>query len=389
MSGFRDDLGAARQRQDDLERENAELKAELEKERTEREKERKARPAPPPPQAAQLPRWIFGALAGTVAASGLVAYLAVRAASEPHEDPLPPATVATTHPPPPVDSVPPSFAQPGTPVTRDAWVAVALPTKVPLHAIAGGLDVIYAVGDGGTILRHHRAEDVWSQEASGTTATLRSVSVMGGQVMAAGDGGTIVALPNQEATAFHARASGTKKNLRAIDMTSLGLFVAGEDGTLLRGNWINEDPLHAEKLKTTKHLNAICAAMADVWIAGDGGTLLHASLTGIEEVDSGTTENLHALVCDASKVIAVGDHGTITQRSDPRAKFVVSHDGTADWLAITSYYGMNTWVAVGRGAAVSESWAAKRGGLSGDVEGIAYTTLGTYAVGTAGLFRAP
>lgn len=375
MSGFRDDLGAARQRQDDLERENAALKEELAKER--------ARPALAPPP---IPRAILLALAGTVVASGLVAYcVAYRSGTDVK------ATVPPPPPPPAIETAPAastvSFAQPQTRPTEDAWISVPVPVKVPLHAIADGLDVLYAVGDGGTILRRHKAEDVWTAETSGTTKNLRSVSVQGGRVAAVGDGGAAVALDKPEATAFHALASGTTKNLHAVHFSSLGLIAVGDDGTMLR-DLSNDDVLVPIKSPTTKHLRAICAALPDVWIAGDAGTLIHMTLTDIEAVDSGTTENLYAVACDGAKVIAVGARGVVTQRTDPRAKFAVTHDGDADYLAITSYYGSSTWLAVGRGGVTSASFSSKRGGLRGDLEGVVYSTLGTWAVGAEGIFFA-
>ncbi len=385
VSGFRDDLGAARQRQEDLERENADLRAELDKERDARAKERNERRAPAP-----LPRWIFAVLGATVLGSGLISYVASRR-SAPELPPPPPTAQAIGEPntlPTVGFTAPPATATGSAAAHPNDWASVQLPEQVPLHAIASGLDVLYAVGDRGTILRRHRAEDVWTKETSATTANLRAVSVMGGRVMACGDDGTIVALPDQATTAFHVRPSGTKKTLRAIAMTSFGLVAVGDEGTLVRGNWIADDALAPVKSPTTKTLRGVCSGLGDSWVVGDAGTLLHVTLTGIEVVDSGTTENLNAIACDSSKVLAVGDHGTVVQRSDPRAKFAVSREGDADWLSITSFFGMATWVASGRGAALSTSWATKRSGLHGDVEGILYSSMGTFAVGPEGLFVA-
>jgi hypothetical protein len=388
VSGFRDDLGAARQRQEDLERENAELRAELEKERKVRDAEREAR-AKERPATAPLPRWLFLVLGATVLSSGLSAFWLSR-----RDEPQPLGAVT----PPPVQTGDPGAtasvgftAPPPTtpaPAATAAWSPVALPEKVPLHGLAAGLDVVYAVGDRGTILRRHRSEDVWTKESSATAVSLRSVAVLGERVMACGDDGTIVTLPNQSTTSFHPRPSGTKKTLRAIAMSSFGVLAVGDEGTIVRGSWIVDDALTIAKSPTTKTLRGICSGLGDSWVVGDGGTLLHVTLTGIEVVESGTTENLNAVECDMSKVVAVGDHGVVTQRSDPRAKFVVSREGDADWLSITSYYGMATWVASGRGANLSSSWASKRGGLTGDIERILYSSMGTFAVGSDGLFIA-
>ncbi|CAN5173429.1 hypothetical protein BH09MYX1_BH09MYX1_32980 [soil metagenome] len=382
MSGFRDDLGAALKRQEDLEQENSDLKAELERTReAARDRTPTLKAAAPP----RLPSWVFGLLGATVLASGAAAYLGMRAsdggrpAPAPHEgapDPL--GSVSFVQPTPPT--------QPNAQASAD-WTSVPLPSKAALHAIDGGVDLLYAVGDGGTILRKHKAEDVWRLEDSRTTATLRAVTMQLGRVIAAGDGGVIVALASQEETSFHAIPNASKKTRRAIRVSSFGVLAVGDDGTILHAPSFGLE-LTAEKSPTTKTLRGICSSLTDTWIVGDGGTLLHATLTGIEVVDSSTTENLNAVVCDATKVIAVGDRGTVIQRSDPRAKFTVTHEGGEAYAAVASYYGVTTWLAGGKDALLSESWENKRRGLHGDIDGLAFTTMGTYAVGSDGLFLA-
>ena len=317
----------------------------------------------------KLPRWLFPILGATVLASGLAAWIASR----------PPADHST----PVQSSTPVSFAQPGGSSAR--WTSVPLPVKAPLHAIADGVDVLYAVGDHGTVMRRHAAEDVWSTVDSKTTANLRAVSVLGDRVVATGDDGTVVALDGKSA-GFRPLASGTKVALRAVRLSAFGVVAAGDGGTIVRGAALDAEALAPEKSPTTEALRGMCAAMTETWIVGDRGTLLRLTLMGVERVDSGTTENLRAVTCDGSKVIAVGDHGVVVQRADPSAKFAVSHDGTADYLAIASYYGNTTWVAVGRGAATSATFADDRTGLHGDLEGVVFSTLGTWAVGTDGVF---
>ena len=59
-------------------------------------------------------------------------------------------------------------------------------------------------------------------------------------------------------------------------------------------------------------LNALWGrARDDVWAAGSGGTLLHYDGSSWQPQFSGTTQALHGLWGTASRLWAVGEHGTL------------------------------------------------------------------------------
>lgn len=376
MSGFRDDLGASRERQERLARENEELRAELEKQRKEHadalEAAKRPPPAPSTPKAA--PFVAAGAAVLLMAATGFV----LLARSSPPQEvsvPAPPKSVQAPRVPAP------------EPPPKDAWQPVPLPEKASLHAIDGALDVLYAVGDGGAIFRKHKTKVEWTRETSATDADLLGVTVLGGTVVAVGEGGVIVGLPSQKETAFTAVRSPTKKTLRAVSATGLGTLAVGDEGTVVEAIFWPSTPFAARKSPTKATLHAVCGENQEAWIAGDGGTLLHLDRSTVEVVASGTTEDLYGIHCHGDVIVAVGAHGVVVRRSDPREPFQATHEGTSDLLFVESRWGNSPWIAGGRGAHLgSASGPMPSTGLSGDLEGLVESTQGTFAVGPGGLF---
>ena len=144
----------------------------------------------------------------------------------------------------------------------------------PVRAATNGLMGTFAVGDQGALARHTDAEH-WSIVPSGTTSTLRTVTVMRDIVAwAAGDDGTIVSSPTGDA--WHVEPSPTRQVLRAS-------AACGWAPTPLRV------------------------------IVGDQGTILLAVGNGpFELVPSGTDVALLAVACENDRhFVAVGERGTI------------------------------------------------------------------------------
>lgn len=362
MEPFREEPEPERERQEELERENAELKEKL---------DRAQRPV--------ANGWIVPALVATIVLGLVLWYVLSRPPRPPIQVPAALSSSATH-----VD-----FAQPGPAPAKDAWVAVPLPVHVPLYALAAGVDVTYAAGAKGTVLRKQTGEDVWSQEKMPTEANLHGVAIQMDHVLAVGEQGTIVELPSS-ATAFRAVPSGTKETLRAVAFSYLGPVAVGDHGTLLvdmTGAW------SAEKSGTTETLRAICAGLQAIVAVGDHGTILRRDGDRWVQEASGTTADLRGVSCDDRRLVAVGAGGVVVQRDEPGASFKVRTQGQADLFSVDAYYGTSSWIAVGRGAALQRATGvAQAQGLVGDLYAVKQGTVGTCVVGEAGLFldaRAP
>jgi hypothetical protein len=256
--------------------------------------------------------------------------------------------------------------------------------NVPLHALAAGVDVTYAAGAKGTVLRRHGGEDVWSQVKTPTDATLYGVAIQMENVVAVGERGTIVDSPSQSATELRAVPSGTKETLRAVAFSYLGAVAVGDHGTLLvhtAGAWT------AEKSGTTETLRAVCAGLQAIVVVGDHGTVVRRDGDRWVREESGTTADLHGVSCDDRKVVAVGAGGVVLLRDEAHAGFKVQKLGEADLLAVDAYYGTSSWLAVGRGSALLRgTGAADSGGLHGDLHAVEQGSMGTFVAGESGLF---
>ena len=232
-------------------------------------------------------------------------------------------------------------------------------------------DVVYAVGDGGVILKSTDGGTTWIQKTSNTTNRLNSVYALDiSTIMAVGDNGTIVRSSNQGAN-WTVDASGTTANLRGITIGSVGLFVfrawaVGDGGTVVRSEWfLVWGPWVPEASgTTTEHLYGVaCVAGYQVWAVGNNGTIIRSRSGGAWATeDSGTEEPLRgaaafdAFLSYSDIVYAVGDHGTIRRSLDGGDTTWVPQPSrtTNDLKSISSvvFGGDNMVAAVGTGGTV-------------------------------------
>jgi cysteine-rich repeat protein len=109
-----------------------------------------------------------------------------------------------------------------------AWSSLGFP-GTGMRAIAGDVDRIYVVGDGGAAWSYDTLG--WHALVIGTTADLSDVYAAGGLVVAVGAAGTIV---QDDGTGWAPGRTATTANLRAVwGGATDGFFAAGERGTLL------------------------------------------------------------------------------------------------------------------------------------------------------------
>ena len=121
----------------------------------------------------------------------------------------------------------------GTIVARNsdgAWAAEIAPSASNLHAVGGGQDAVFAVGDNGLILR--RDGDAWKKENEAPGEFLYGVWGTATETFAVGWTGLI--LRRDSAGAWAQEDSDTNNVLEAIDGGPGQIFVVGRKGTVLR-----------------------------------------------------------------------------------------------------------------------------------------------------------
>ena len=118
-----------------------------------------------------------------------------------------------------------------------SWNPTASGTTADLHGLAeSNLTNLYVVGESGTILKSTDAGASWSPRPSGTTQTLRAISISktsATHLIAVGFQGTV--LRSTDAGDSWCPLSVTSSNLYAVEaFTDMEFLVAGEAGLLLR-----------------------------------------------------------------------------------------------------------------------------------------------------------
>ncbi len=163
------------------------------------------------------------------------------------------------------------------------WSAIESGVTVDLNAGAGmpsGLS--WVVGNGGTIIKSTDG-NVWNQIASGTTADLYGIAELDlTNLYAVGEVGTILRSTDAGAS-WSPRQSGTTRTLRAISISKSGshthLIAVGLQGTVLKSTDSGDSwcPLNV----TTADLYAAEAfTNTELYVAGAGGLLLRTTNGG-------------------------------------------------------------------------------------------------------------
>jgi hypothetical protein len=162
------------------------------------------------------------------------------------------------------------------------------PVALTLNAVWVSARGVYAVGDGGTILR--RSQDgAWHAEPSGTTRSLRAIvgsSDATPFAYAFGDGGVVVRL--EPTGQWSTEESGVADDLTAATGDPGGrVFVVGRGGTLLEheaGRTWNRVPtrstadLRAVWVTIDAHPNNHGVSIEGLYAVGDRGAIVHCAL---------------------------------------------------------------------------------------------------------------
>lgn len=186
-------------------------------------------------------------------------------------------------------------------------------------------NLITVVGDNGIIYYTQNYQSTWSQQSSGTTVNLNSVSTAFtfspvAARIAVGDGGTILksvlsGTPSNW-TQWSPVTSGTTYNLNSVAFDTNVALIAGDNGTILRStnkgnNWsvINSG--------VAVNLNFVYIDRYDFqkcWITGDNGLILKSTNAGLNwiQIQSGTTANFKSF----SPYFICGTNGTALKSLD-------------------------------------------------------------------------
>jgi len=192
------------------------------------------------PASRMPPAWRAGRLAGTCAIGLVFALFLLETRAN---RPAPVVAVSVQVP----VQVPTASGRAEPVLTPPGWQREARVTVADLRACDEGPDplIAYAVGTGGTILRHYASPDRgWTSDASGTSADLNGVAEMLGSVCAVGASGVATCMLDPATSTWKVENTRTRNDLLGVGVTEARFFAVGRHGTILRsvgaGEWTEE-----------------------------------------------------------------------------------------------------------------------------------------------------
>lgn len=227
---------------------------------------------------------------------------------------------------------------------QGAWTGVRPAENLRGVAAEGGL--LYAVGEGGTILQ---SASPWRRLPAPTTSDLNAVAARGQVAVAVGDDATVVVSCDGGATwTLRPEACPPGVRLYGVAATAGGLFViVGEGGLVatsaapaMPGSWTRRYP------GTGEHLRGVAAAAGAVVAVGDCGTLAFSTdngrTWGLRREAQLAGRNLAGVAAspEGSLFVVVGEAGLVATARAPWAGWTLRESGTREFL---------------RGVAVSEA----------------------------------
>ena len=260
------------------------------------------------------------------------------------------------------------------------------PTTQPLRGIWGNsaTDEVWAVGNGGVILKYDRAGGSWSSVTSPTTNQLNAIwGSAKNRVYVAANGGTVL---RYDGTSWGLEMNtGVSADLLGVGGDASKVVAVGVGGTLITSTAANS--WTSPGSGTTNTLQAAWAKSGTYWAAGAGGVRLRDSGGGFAMVTGdGEAGGFYALGgSDAADVWAGGDGGLLTnyktswvgKPANPRQRI----------RAIYGFNNKNVW-AIGTGGLIlhydGTSWTQVPSGTSQDLNGIwGASASDLWAVGNA------
>lgn len=193
---------------------------------------------------------------------------------------------------------------------------------------------VWAVGDGGVILKRGATDTEWNAQISGTTASLRAVAFGDAtHGWAIGGGGTVLQTTNGTAWSAASVDSGvsTLNDVFALDSTRA--WAVGDGGVALYrdagGVWRKGTvPAGTGVLRSVHFVDASLG-----WAVGDGRTILRTvngggswtAQTAPPSPRDATDSPKSVVFYDANRGIAVGDHEAIWRTENGGTTWVIFH----------------------------------------------------------------
>lgn len=184
------------------------------------------------------------------------------------------------------------------------------------------------------------AAGTWCVEPSPATGTLHDIFATGADVFAVGDGGMIMRRSNNEWVQME---SGTTANLRAVAGTSAtNVWAVGHGGTVLRFDGSAWSPLAV----TSSNIDAIWIGSANdifmsggstVWRSNNGGASFTATTL------SGTLFSISGV--SASEVYVTGENAYVRKWNGSSWSTVNPGAGTATYFSVLALAAGDVWVA--------------------------------------------
>jgi len=231
----------------------------------------------------------------------------------------------------------------------------SLTTSPLLHGVsAASASDVFAVGDGGTILR--RTGGSWAAMTSGTPATLRGVwARTSSDVWAVGSGGTILRF---NGTAWSAVTGVTTTNLEAVwGSGASDVWIVGSSIAL---HW--NGATFATSALTGSLLSVSGTGANELWIAGENASVRHWTGLAWTTVSPGIgTSTFFAVLAIASNNVWVSDFLP--------NKEAVRYNGST-WTTTKTFGGIFNGLAANSASAI---WGAG-GSRVGRWNGTAWTT---------------
>lgn len=186
-------------------------------------------------------------------------------------------------------------------------------TRANLWGVAYGADVLFAVGERGTLLRYAYDQPGWEARGADTTTWLLGVAYANGRWIIVGDGGAIFTSDDSGDT-WQPRASGVTARLNAVAHGN-GLWLAiGEQGTVITSR--DGATWTARPALGTGFLRALAFGRGQFLIGGSRGALFAtADAETFTRIQIPTTSDIEAAAISEGRYFVAGSQGLVAHAS--------------------------------------------------------------------------
>ncbi len=221
-------------------------------------------------------------------------------------------------------------------------------------------NVIFAVGDYGTIIKTTDGGRTWNQQTVGTTATLRSVSFTDlnkgvavgdqGTILRTTNGGTSWSMQTPDPSVSFFGVSFNDVNTGAVVGTN-GAFYQTYDGGVTWSQRILTSAMTIYAISFRDKNNGVfVGSLGAIFATTDGGAKWARQVSGIEAYDA--VSLLGVGFADANNGVAVGEQGTILRTTNGGANWSYQQLSSRIVLHAVQFSDSKTGFAVGDGGVI-------------------------------------